>query len=697
MLGSGDIQLQTPLAAGTDYQVPLVSGTNIKTINETSLLGLGDIQLQTPLEAGKDYQTPLTAGKDYQAPLTAGIDYQTPLAKGEDYQAPLKSGETIKTINSTSLLGSGNIQLQTPLTAGTDYVAHSSSASILYGTNSSRVDTQYALTLQGTSSSSVFTSSNTDAQVPTSKAVYTAISKKQDKMTVDTALSSSSTNPVQNKVIASLVPSAATSSNQLADKNYVATQIAENTADFLGTFNVTALGLTTSATTAQVATKLNARTWSTTPKNNDYCFVYYDYEADTGNINKYERYKYNGTAWVYEYTLNNSTFTATQWSAINSGITGDDVITYNGYSERITNAQGKADSAYNLASGIEASDVYKSTATKEKIDQIGKNTGKIEAIEASDVYKSTATKEKIDQIGKNTGKIEAIEASDVYKSTATKEKIDQIDTNKQNIEDLDGRLQEIEGKDYIIQGGTLTKPLKVTGGDSSTAGKIILDEVNKGQITNTGTNTLLGFTSATTFVLNHVNYSINIRGSGARPTYNGNDLALFSDIETETSEDIVAAGKTVLQTLSTESTNHPLILSQSATSDTTSSLINSTKRCNAIYATPSAGSITATKFIGSLTGNCTGSSGSCTGNSATATALRTSTTTSISTTAGVQFYTGTILGQDGSWCIETFSSGTNIMQRATNITDPCNVAVRTSADSGATWAGWNYSYAVWKV
>ena len=38
-------------------------------------------------------------------------------------------------------------------------------------------------------------------------------------------------------------------------------------------------------------------------------------------IAKTERYKFNGTAWEYEYDLNNSGFTADQWAAINSGIT----------------------------------------------------------------------------------------------------------------------------------------------------------------------------------------------------------------------------------------------------------------------------------------------------------------------------------------------------------------------------------------
>ena len=82
-------------------------------------------------------------------------------------------------------------------------------------------------------------------------------------ITVDSALNTSSTNPVQNKVIAALVPSAATSSNQLADKAFVNSSISTNTANFKGSFNVVSdLGLTTSASTSQVATALNGRTFT---------------------------------------------------------------------------------------------------------------------------------------------------------------------------------------------------------------------------------------------------------------------------------------------------------------------------------------------------------------------------------------------------------------------------------------------------
>ena len=99
--------------------------------------------------------------------------------------------------------------------------------------------------------------------------------------------------------------------------DFVNSSISTNTADFKGTFDVvTDLGLTTSATDSQIATALAGKSLS--PTNNDYVFVYFDYSTDPGNIDKYERFKYNGTAWTYEFTLNNSSFTAQQWATINT-------------------------------------------------------------------------------------------------------------------------------------------------------------------------------------------------------------------------------------------------------------------------------------------------------------------------------------------------------------------------------------------
>lgn len=125
--------------------------------------------------------------------------------------------------------------------------------------------------------------------------------------------------------INSKIPEQATASNQLADKSFVNSSITTNTAFFRGTFDVvTDLGLTYDATHEQVATALG--TVITEVTNNDYSFVYFT-NPTTEIVERYDRYKYSteDDAWAYEYTLNNSSFTANQWAAINSGITSGDV------------------------------------------------------------------------------------------------------------------------------------------------------------------------------------------------------------------------------------------------------------------------------------------------------------------------------------------------------------------------------------
>lgn len=96
------------------------------------------------------------------------------------------------------------------------------------------------------------------------------------------------------------IPDTATSSNQLADKNFVNSSIATETATFKGTFN-----------TLEELEAVSA-------DNNDYGFVI---SKDTAGNTIYNRYKYNGSEWVFEYALNNSSFTASQWASINSGAT----------------------------------------------------------------------------------------------------------------------------------------------------------------------------------------------------------------------------------------------------------------------------------------------------------------------------------------------------------------------------------------
>lgn len=96
------------------------------------------------------------------------------------------------------------------------------------------------------------------------------------------------------------IPATASAQNQLADKAFVNSSIATATADFKGTF------LSLASLQAVAA------------DNNDYGYVV-STDADGNTV--YNRYKYNGSAWVFEYALNNSSFTAAEWAAIQSGIT----------------------------------------------------------------------------------------------------------------------------------------------------------------------------------------------------------------------------------------------------------------------------------------------------------------------------------------------------------------------------------------
>lgn len=98
--------------------------------------------------------------------------------------------------------------------------------------------------------------------------------------------------------VKALIPEEASADNQLADKSFVNSTVGTNTAIFRGTYDSVSQ-LPTSGIT-----------------NNDYAFVQ---DTSTTGILQYKRYKYNGSSWVYEYTLNNSSFTAEQWAAINSG------------------------------------------------------------------------------------------------------------------------------------------------------------------------------------------------------------------------------------------------------------------------------------------------------------------------------------------------------------------------------------------
>ena len=171
------------------------------------------------------------------------------------------------------------------------------------------------------------------------------------------------TNESAISTINGKIPSAASTENQLADKSFVNSSIATNTANFIGTYeNVATLEAYTGTVTnndyafvINSVVKDNGSDWATFADldayskaqltNFDYAWVIngakfdlyrFDvinqtWELRVANTDKasvtlntaYNRYKAtveNSTVtWDYEYTLNNSSFTAVQWAAINSG------------------------------------------------------------------------------------------------------------------------------------------------------------------------------------------------------------------------------------------------------------------------------------------------------------------------------------------------------------------------------------------
>lgn len=108
--------------------------------------------------------------------------------------------------------------------------------------------------------------------------------------------------------IAQVIPEQASESNQLADKNFVNSSIATNTANYISD----------NGKPFQSLEHLEAYGGILT--NNDYAFVV---GADSVGNTTYSRYKYNASTqqWALEYVLNNSSFTAEQWESISSGIT----------------------------------------------------------------------------------------------------------------------------------------------------------------------------------------------------------------------------------------------------------------------------------------------------------------------------------------------------------------------------------------
>lgn len=163
------------------------------------------------------------------------------------------------------------------------------------------------------------------------------------------------------------IPAQASAENQLADKAFVNSSISTATATFRGTFE------SLEALKAAEADK------------NDYAFWVHKDEA--GNT-CYDKYTYTGTEWVFEYRLNNSSFTAAQWAALNSGVTADVIA------------------ALQAADKATAAELAQETADRKEGDKA--NT---DAVAAEETRARAAEKVNADAIAKETEDRKAADAA----------------------------------------------------------------------------------------------------------------------------------------------------------------------------------------------------------------------------------------------------------------------------------------------
>lgn len=224
-------------------------------------------------------------------------------------------------------------------------------------------------------------------------AINTAIAGKQDKLTAGDGISiegnvisntrttvdwGNITGSIDNQTdlmnqfdsvegeisdIQAVIPEQASPENKLADKAFVNSSISSSTANFIGTFD----------------SLQELEDYSGPLTNNDYAFVV---DTDAAGNTIYNRYKYNGSEWLFEYSINNSSFTAAQWDALNSGITDTKVAQITTNQNDIANLQTSKQNVINSnnklnADYVDDTNTTNKFATSQQLSQISTNASDI--------------------------------------------------------------------------------------------------------------------------------------------------------------------------------------------------------------------------------------------------------------------------------------------------------------------------------
>jgi hypothetical protein len=163
------------------------------------------------------------------------------------------------------------------------------------------------------------------SDIPTDYLTSSDLSSKQDALTATqlqavnsgantTNIGQISTNTNSINDINDLIPTQASSTNQLADKDFVNSSINSMSAFYI-TSNANGDPFATKSALTS-ATTFYSGGQIVTPTRNDYAIVLQD-ESENNATTRYIYYN----QWEYQYTVNSTSLTAEQLSAINSGIT----------------------------------------------------------------------------------------------------------------------------------------------------------------------------------------------------------------------------------------------------------------------------------------------------------------------------------------------------------------------------------------
>ena len=216
------------------------------------------------------------------------------------------------------------------------------------------------------------------SETAVAEAASTALACEASRATESEASLASSITDIND-----LIPAEATTDNQLADKAFVNSSIGTNTANYISYVDPV-----TGEDVGPFPDKATLEAYSGSITNNDYAFVIITEDGNT----YFDRYKarVNGSTvtWAFEYRLNNSSFTSTQWAAINSGITdtlvGKITTTETNLANEVTRATEAEASYASQASLALASEVSRATGVESSLNTaISTETSRATASEAS--------------------------------------------------------------------------------------------------------------------------------------------------------------------------------------------------------------------------------------------------------------------------------------------------------------------------